>query len=150
MKGAYKAGRGQRTHQRLRDPGEVNGPRFKTRIVYRTTPESDLIAVRRLSRLRRFYTASTLIYKRPPQLRPPLEIHITPYLHVSAAHTYPWYSAAIRSNKIRTAGADWTTNRAAESFPTSFEDRGTSLDAIQDTAFKCQRINIPFTHVTYI
>jgi hypothetical protein len=24
--------------------------------------------------------------------------------------------------------------------------RGTSLDAIQDTASKCQRINIPFTH----
>ena len=108
---------GQRTHQRLRDPGEVNGPRFKTRIVNRTTPESDLIAVRRLSRLHRFYTTSTLIYKRPPQLRPPLEIHITPYLHVSAALTYPWYSAAIRSNKVRTAGADWTTNRAAESFP---------------------------------
>ena len=31
-------------------------------------------------------------------------------------------------------------------FPTSFEGRGTSLDAIQDTASKCQRINIPFTH----
>ena len=31
-------------------------------------------------------------------------------------------------------------------FPTSIEGRGTSLDAIQDTASKCQRINIPFTH----
>ena len=57
-----------------------------------------------------------------------------------------WYAAAIRSNKVRTADADWTTNRAAERFPTSFEGRGTSLDAIQDTASKCQRINIPFTH----
>ena len=48
----------------------------------------------------------------PPQLRPPLQIHITPYLHVSAAITHPWYPAAdIRSNKIRTAGADWTTGQ---------------------------------------
>ena len=41
--------------------------------------------------------------------------------------TYPWYSAAIRSNKVRTAGADWTTNRAAESFPTSSEGRRDKL-----------------------
>jgi hypothetical protein len=34
-------------------------------------------------------------------------------------------------------------------FPTSFEGRGTSLDAIQDTASKCQRINIPFTHSSW-
>ena len=132
MKDAHKAARGQRTHQRLRDPGEVNGPRFKTRIVYRTTPESDLIAVRRLSRLRRFYTTSTLIYKRPPQLRPPLEIHITPYLHVSAAITHPWYPAAgIRSNKIRTAGADGQTGQQRSS-PLHPKAGGTCLDEIHD------------------
>jgi hypothetical protein len=67
-------------------------------------------------------------------------------LHVSAAHIHPWYAAAVHSNIVRTADADWTTNRAAERFPTSFEGRGTSLDEIQDTASKCQRINIPFTH----
>ena len=52
--------------------------------------------------------------------------------------------------------SDWTSNGCrldnepgSREFPTSFEGRGTSLDAIQDTASKCQRINIPFTH-TYM
>ena len=50
--------------------------------------------------------------QQPPQLRPPLQIHITPHLHVSAANTHLWYPAAgTRSNKIRTAGADERTGQ---------------------------------------
>ena len=37
---------------------------------------------------------------------------------------------------------------AAESFPLQYEGRGTSLDVPQDTSLKCQRINIPFTHIS--
>ena len=55
-----------------------------------------------------------------------------PYLHVSAANTHPWYPAAgIRSNKIRTAGADERTGQQRVS-PLHPKAGGTSLDEIHD------------------
>ena len=63
---------------------------------------------------------------------PLTDTYITPYLHVSAANTHLWYLAAgIRSNKIRTAGADDQTGQQRSS-PLHPKAGGTSLDEIHD------------------
>ena len=60
-------------------------------------------------------------------------------MHVSAANTHPWYPAAgIRSNKIRTAGADERTGQQRVS-PLHPKAGGTSLDEIHDLLFLSEK-----------